>query len=278
MNKENKKIKCGLIMPISSIDGCTKEHWLDVKSILLESLGSIEEFDVETSLVSDADEVGIIQKRIVQNIYSSDIVICDVSAKNPNVMFELGLRLAFDKPTIIIKDELTNYSFDTSIIEHLIYPRDLRFTKIVEFKKKLCEKLIATIKAYEKNPEHSTFLNNFGEFKIVNLKSKEVTADTLILERLEEMNMEIRRLRVENRNNKVNVNKNPFMIAEKLLQNLIAEVGETKSEEILINGTFYEHLLDNMNPKLYFNSENEFKEFYNNFISRKIYVGGNSIA
>jgi hypothetical protein len=33
--------------------------------------------------------------------------LCDVSGKNANVMFELGLRLAFDNPTIIIKDDKT---------------------------------------------------------------------------------------------------------------------------------------------------------------------------
>ncbi|WP_353118770.1 hypothetical protein [Myroides odoratus] len=55
----------------------------------------------------------------MNNIYNDEIVVCDVSSKNPNVMFELGLRLAFDKPTIIIKDEKTGYSFDTGVIEHL---------------------------------------------------------------------------------------------------------------------------------------------------------------
>ena len=64
-------------------------------------------------------------------------------------MFELGMRLAFDKPTIIIIDDKTSYSFDTAIIEHLSYPRDLRYGKINEFKIKLKEKIIATIKKSE---------------------------------------------------------------------------------------------------------------------------------
>jgi hypothetical protein len=32
---------------------------------------------------------------------------------------DMGLRLAFDKPTIIIKDDKTSYAFDTPPIEHL---------------------------------------------------------------------------------------------------------------------------------------------------------------
>lgn len=74
-------------------------------------------------------------------MYENPIVVCDVSGKNPNVMFELGIRLAFDKPTIIIKDDKTSYSFDTSPIEHLEYPRDLRYNRIEDFKSKLTDKI-----------------------------------------------------------------------------------------------------------------------------------------
>lgn len=86
--------------------------------------------------MSDSDEIGIIQKRIIQNVYNSEIVICDVSKKNPDVMFELGMRLAFDKATVIIKDDKTDYSFDTGVIEHLGYPRGLRFYKIISVQRK----------------------------------------------------------------------------------------------------------------------------------------------
>ena len=109
-NTNPSKPMCGIIMPISEIDNCSAEHWVEVQSILRDVIKSA---DFEPNLVSDADDVGIIQKRIVQNVYSNEIVVCDVSGKNPNVMFELGMRLAFDKPTIIIKDDFTNYSFDT---------------------------------------------------------------------------------------------------------------------------------------------------------------------
>ena len=88
-------------MPISTIDSCNEEHWRDVKEILSEA---IVDAGFSPQLVSEADDVGIIQKRILQNLYANPIVVCDVSAKNPNVMFELGLRLAFDKPTVIVKD------------------------------------------------------------------------------------------------------------------------------------------------------------------------------
>lgn len=116
---ETKKETCGIIMPISGSEHYTSEHWIDVKNILDEV---ISDSGFIPNLVSDADEIGIIHNRIVSNIYNNPIIICDVSSKNPNVMFELGLRLAFDKATIIIKDDATNYNFDTAPIEHLTYP------------------------------------------------------------------------------------------------------------------------------------------------------------
>jgi hypothetical protein len=120
MNTSSEKLAvCGIIMPISSIDGCNETHWQDVREIVDEAIQSA---GFEPNLVSNAGDVGIIQKRIIQNLYENPIVICDVSGKNQNIMFELGLRLAFDKPTIIIKDDKTTYSFDTSPIEHLEYP------------------------------------------------------------------------------------------------------------------------------------------------------------
>jgi len=97
----NPILKCGIIMPISSIDGCTESHWSDVMEIISTC---VQEADFEANIVSNADDVGVIHKRIVQNLYDNPIVICDVSCRNPNVMFELGMRLAFDKPTIIIKE------------------------------------------------------------------------------------------------------------------------------------------------------------------------------
>lgn len=175
---------CGIIMPISSIDGCTENHWKDVLGIISEA---IIEAEYKPNIVSLSDDVAVIQKNIVQNIYENPIIVCDVSAKNPNVMFELGMRLAFDKPTIIIKDDTTSYSFDTSPIEHLTYPRDLRFTRIIEFKKSLTEKIKATMEKAKSDKHYSPFLGSFGKFTVAKVETTEVSKEDYILEELKEM-------------------------------------------------------------------------------------------
>jgi hypothetical protein len=195
-NKEvvGKEVKpvCGLIMPISACDGYLEQHWIDVKRIICEAM----EPAYEVRMVSDADDAGIIQKRIVQNLYDNEVVICDVSSKNPNVMFELGLRLAFDKPTVVIKDDQTKYSFDTSPIEHMGYPRDLRYGLIVQFKEKLRAKVDGTYVAYKKNPaEYSTFLKSFGEYRVPKIDQKVVSSETFLAGAIEDLSSQMRSLR-----------------------------------------------------------------------------------
>ncbi len=194
-----KNLNVGLVMPIAPIDGCSAEHWIDVKRIIHESVSSIPEYNCDPKLVSEGNSVGLIHRRIVEGLYTSDIIICDVSCKNPNVMFELGMRLAFDKPTVIIKDDQTDYSFDTGVIEHLQYPRDLRYKDIVEFKERLAEKVKATYEDSNSDPNHSPFLKSFGTFKVAYLKEDTVTADQYIINALQEIQAELAVIKASNK-------------------------------------------------------------------------------
>lgn len=160
--------QCGLAMPISAIDGCDESHWQEVREMLTES---IEEAGLEARLVSESDESGILHTRIVNNLYDNPLVVCDISAKNPNVMFELGLRLAFNKPTIVVKDDKTDYSFDTSPIEHLGYPRSLRYRDVFAFKQALADKVRNTYHRSLSDPNYSTFLSHFKRISPVVIES-----------------------------------------------------------------------------------------------------------
>lgn len=200
--KENEKVKekeqkiCGIVMPISDCDGCSAVHWQEVLGIIEEA---IKDAEFDGNLVSNTDDVSFIHKTIIQNLYDNPVIVCDVSGKNPNVMFELGLRLAFDKPAIIIKDDKTSYSFDTAGIEHLEYPRDLRFSKIVEFKKKLSDKIKATHKRSIDDPTYTTFLKHFGEFKVAKIDKKEVSSQEYLVEEIKSIKTMMNRMEYSRR-------------------------------------------------------------------------------
>lgn len=272
--------KCGIIMPISSIDGCSESHWADVMEIIS---SCVKDAGFEANIVSNADDVGVIHKRIVQNLYDNPIVICDVSCRNPNVMFELGMRLAFDKPTIIIKDDKTSYSFDTSSIEHIEYPRDLRFNKIKEFKIKLIEKIKSTYKKSTEDPNFSTFLKNFGEFKVAKIDTKEVSQQEIVMDEIRSL----RRLILNsNTNSKRKLESNYFHFdfnedkevleicleglcsletLEKSLNRILSFPGVI-SAEIENRGEEHFHLILKINPK--YNKE-EVEDQVRNYLSRR---------
>ncbi|MDE1495723.1 hypothetical protein KKJ25_12390 [Xenorhabdus bovienii] len=175
---------CGIIMPISDNEGYPKGHWKDVLTILENAaIGA----GFEAKLVSAEGATGVIQKRIVQNIYSNPIVICDISSRNANVMLELGMRLAFDKPTIIVKDNKTPYSFDISPIEHLEYPSDLRYQDILLFTEHLKNKIIDTVEKAKNDSSYTTYLKHFGTFEVARIESKEVSETQYLISEINDI-------------------------------------------------------------------------------------------
>lgn len=172
------KPKCGIIMPISEMPGYTASHWADVQRLIK---GAAKAAGFDSEMVSTSVDIGVLHANIINNIYENEMVVCDVSGKNPNVMFELGLRLASKRPVIIIKDDATSYSFDTSPIEHLEYRRDLRLYETVEFQQRLARKITDTLAASNK-PGYKTFLDHFGNYNLASVEDKTVDLGSFVRE------------------------------------------------------------------------------------------------
>lgn len=178
-----EKIKVGLIMPISGMPDklkLTEEHWKEVKETLKSILSKIQEYEIESDMVSFSKDANIIQGNIVNNLHDLELVICDISGHNPNVMLELGMRLIFDKPVVIIKDSETSYSFDISPFEHLEYPIDLNYPKMTIFETSFIEKVYNTLKEYRNNSEiYSQYLKFFGNFERKDLEEQRSVIDAM---------------------------------------------------------------------------------------------------
>ncbi|MEQ9878682.1 hypothetical protein ABRP92_11900 [Pectobacterium aroidearum] len=176
---------CGYVMPISDTTDYRSGHWDDIKSMLDEVTSDIG--FKESRIVSTGLDVSTIHKRIVNNIYYDDIIICDVSSRNPNVMFELGMRIAFDKPVVIIKDNFTQYCFDSGTIEHIEYPKDMRYSEIEKFKEVLRKKVEKTIEHHKEKPEESPILHSFGSFSAVKPNIPEMSESDELISELQEI-------------------------------------------------------------------------------------------
>lgn len=178
--KADEKPTCGIIMPISGIDGTcyTRAHWEEVRGILEEAA---MDAGFAPGMVSESEPTAVIQANIVNNVYYADIVVCDVSTRNPNVMFELGMRLAFNRPVVIVKDDATDYIFDIGIIQHVGYPCQLNYRSIEKFIQELAEKLQATYKASKDDGEKHSFLQQFGNIKYQHLTDKNIDIGEMLM-------------------------------------------------------------------------------------------------
>jgi len=182
--QKEKRLTCGIIMPIATMSSdYTADHWSDVRYILHKA---IEKAGFIPRIVSDSEESTVIHGSIINNIYNDAIVVCDVSNKNANVMFELGMRLAFNKPVVIVKDDKTDYSFDTGNIQHEPYRKDLRHSTVEKFIDDLSRKIIKTFQASQKE-DYQSFLSYFGKFEVAKVENKSIAESEAIEKVLNKM-------------------------------------------------------------------------------------------
>ena len=122
---------CGIIMPISGSDDFhTAAHWDEVRSVFDEA---IQAAGLAPKPVWIAGDTNIVQAKILKNLFENDIVLCDVSTLNPNVMLEFGMRLTTRKPTVVVAEVGTKLPFDTTVIHTEFYDPSLKHSKVKEF-------------------------------------------------------------------------------------------------------------------------------------------------
>lgn len=108
--KQKSNLKAFVIMPFSEkTPERAKGFFEEVLRSLITPAGLEAGFKVETANRQGSD---VIQSTIVNELLEADLVIADLTDHNPNVLFELGLRMAGDKPVALIKAVGTGRVFD----------------------------------------------------------------------------------------------------------------------------------------------------------------------
>jgi hypothetical protein len=179
---------CGLIMPISSTEHHDEKHWAAVQTLLHRGIraAGLTPANVWEG-VNDR-----ISKRIVSNIFKQDIVVADISDLNPNVMLELGLRLASKKPTVVVFNKGGRIPFDITDVEALPYPGDLNILEMEIFFEKFSKTLSDRLSAF-KAGAYEPFLADVV-VEVLEPQTKEVSFERLILERLDEIGTRLARV------------------------------------------------------------------------------------
>ncbi len=120
-------MKCFVIMPFGN-PNIDPEHARKLELIYTQwikpAVESVKFSDDESIKCHRADKEarpGDIISHIIENLVMSDIVIADLSGKNPNVFYELGVRHAVNNKTILIAEDLNDIPFDLQPLRTIVY-------------------------------------------------------------------------------------------------------------------------------------------------------------
>lgn len=195
---EQQKIKektCFVIMPIADTSGYDNGHFTRVYRHLIKPACELAGFTPIRA--DDVSSSNMIVVDILKKIVESDIAICDLSSRNPNVLYELGLRQAFNKKTIIIKDKQTISPFDVSGFRHTEYDKALRIDNIEN-------EVISISKAIQETVKSKDDINSIVQLLHIKPASMDATKDvqlsdenTLIFNMLNEINERLSKSSVE---------------------------------------------------------------------------------
>ncbi|MDJ0046889.1 hypothetical protein QM574_20260 [Pantoea ananatis] len=186
---------CFIIMPIADMDGYEPGHFLRVYNHIIKP--ACEKSGFKVVRADDVTASNFIVLDILKKIVECDLAICDLSGRNPNVMYELGLRQAFNKKTVLIKDNKTASPFDVQAFRYCEYDSLLRIDnaqKNVQF----LSKAIDSTYSHDENDVNSVVQLLKIQPAQVGEKTILSQENTLILQAIKELEEKLKPLNQKN--------------------------------------------------------------------------------
>jgi len=134
-----------VIMPFSAIKGHTEEEWTEIYENIFKP--AIEECGYTCDRA--IPKTGSLIRSIIERLKTSKIVLADISERNANVFYELGVRHSLSKRTIIVCQNSKDIPSDLRGYWYLQY--GIRPSEVTKFKSDI-KRIISEI---EKNPDRS---------------------------------------------------------------------------------------------------------------------------
>lgn len=164
--KESDKIKkvmekCFVMMPISDQGDYPEGHFDKIYEQIFKP--AIEKAGYEPYRVDENKLCDSIIGKIFSALQESPMALCDLSNRNPNVLYELGIRQAYDKPVVLVQDEKTERIFDVSGISTVQYSSKRLYEDVLENRRDITEAILSTKKGMQNSI-----------IKVVNVKNAEI--------------------------------------------------------------------------------------------------------
>jgi len=117
------KKKCFIITPIGGSDDPIRRH---IDGIIQAAIKPALEQKFEIIVAHEMENSGSITKQVIEEIYNSELVIANLTNRNPNVMYELAFRHSLGKPVIQIMEKGTTLPFDIVTERTIDYVNDAK--------------------------------------------------------------------------------------------------------------------------------------------------------
>lgn len=182
---------CFVMMPISDQDLYSDGHFKRVYEFIIKPACIKAGFSPVRA--DDILNTNFIAIDVIKRIINSEMAICDLSTKNPNVFYELGIRQSFNLPVTLIKDSLTERVFDIQGFRDIEYDASLRIDNVEDTVAKIAETLKNTYNTANHEINSLVSLLGVRTAKITN--SVEISKDTeLILGALDTLGAQLNKI------------------------------------------------------------------------------------
>ena len=104
---------CFIIMPFSDTDSCTEQEWTQIFEDVFRP--AVENAGLDYECRRSVPTRGNIVASILQDLNDGYLVIADLTDRNANVFYELGVRHALKDRTILLAQSLADVPFDLSV-------------------------------------------------------------------------------------------------------------------------------------------------------------------
>jgi hypothetical protein len=127
MGKQGHKLSVLVVMPF--VNKFRDVYELGIKPACVKAGGDCQRVDEQLFLEN-------ILERIYGQIEEADVIVAEMTSRNPNVFYEVGYAHGLGKPVILLTRSAKDIPFDLKHYPHVVYAGQIRTLK-AELKKKI---------------------------------------------------------------------------------------------------------------------------------------------
>lgn len=167
---------CLVIMPFSDPKGYEQGHFRKIYDQILAP--AIEQAGYAPHRIDENSESTMIHGKLLDQLINAPMVLCDISSKNPNVLYELGIRHAFDKPVVLVQEKGQDRIFDIAGLTTTEYRKERLYDEVIADQQVIADairqtasaekySIMSLVKLFPAEPNHDKKLSNEDRIELL---------------------------------------------------------------------------------------------------------------